>query len=159
MAVPVEDRPTPRTLVPPTVSAVLMPYITAAATLTAASGIAGTLDSTPTAAECQALMITGTWDADLDIREVTVSMSNHSGKACGGGRIVLGAGDSVVAADELVSSTGSALSIRPGDAFSIPVSAADPDHASVTRMDFVWVFAAGTGYADVEVEIMGVSYA
>ena len=155
MTVPVEDRPTPRYCYAPTVSGVLRQYFTAAAALDSANGVIGTLDTTPTAAECDALMIHGTWDAALDIREVLINLSNHSGLVCAGVAVALNPGDAIIAGDRLVSGGNGAFLVQPGDAFPN-----GPFNAAVTDIYIVFRNSGGgSGYTGALLEVLGVSHA
>lgn len=154
-ALPIEESPKPRLRVPPTVASVLRPYITAAATLTEASGIAGTLDTTPTAAECDALMLHGTWGAELNIRQLELSLSNHSGLVCDSVRIAVNPMDAITAGDTLVSGGEKVVRLNPGD--KLPIG---PTDQAITDVYIVWHNSGGgSGYTGAELEIYGVSHA
>lgn len=155
MTIPVEDKPSPHYRYAPTVSGVLRQFFTAAAALDAANGVIGTLDTTPTPAECDALMIHGTWDAALNIREVLVNLSNHSGLVCAGAMVALNPGDAVIAGDRLVNGGDATLWVQPGDAFPVgQFGSAVTDIYIVFRNS-----GGGSGYTGALLEVLGVSYA
>lgn len=154
--IPIEDSPTPRRLVPPTVSGAQRRFFTAAGALDQANGVIGACASgTPTAAQIEALMLQGGWSAADNVREVIVALTDYSGKAAGALRLTVNAGEQVIAADRLLGGQRSMVRVLPGD----KDGGLGPTDKAITTFAAVFWFAGGTGYDGIEAEIVGVAYA
>lgn len=125
--------------------------ITAAASATQASQIAGTMLATPTATDTLTRIVRK--DCAAGARAVRLSLSGWlTERACGGAWVTISAADDVEAADILSSRLPSrgAFRVLPGQTVSLGVVEGEPNIASVY---VAFEYASGTGFAGVTLSV------